>query len=46
MTIVLLSMQVFLLAVFGLALGIVFKHRPIQGSCGGCSDCLCKKRRP
>ena len=46
MTVVLLSMLVFLLAVFGLALGIVFRRRPIRGSCGGCSECLCRKGRP
>ena len=41
-----LAMLVFLLAVSGLALGVVFGRRPINGSCGGCAKCLCAKERP
>ena len=41
----LLAILVFLLAVSGLALGIIFNRRPINGSCGGCMSCLCKKDR-
>lgn len=46
MTTVLLTMLVFLLAVSGLALGVVFNRRPLKGSCGGCMNCLCRKDRP
>lgn len=43
MTVILLSMLVFLVAALGLALGIILNRRPIRGSCGGCSECLCRK---
>jgi hypothetical protein len=41
----LLAILVFLLAVSGLALGIMFKRPPICGSCGNCMNCLCRKDR-
>lgn len=45
MTTVLLAMLVFVLAVTALAIGIIFNRRPIAGSCGDCSHCLCRKDR-
>ena len=45
MVTVLLSMLIFLLAVLGLALGVIVNRRPIGGSCGDCADCLCRRRR-
>lgn len=38
---VLLTIVIFLLAAVGLGLGVLFKDRPIQGSCGGLA-CLKK----
>jgi hypothetical protein len=45
MTTVLLAVLVFILAVLGLALGVVLGRRSIKGSCGGCVDCICKDKR-
>lgn len=44
MTIVLLTVAVFLLAVFGLGVGIMFQRAPLKGSCGGCGKCLCERK--
>jgi hypothetical protein len=35
MTLFLLSFTVFLLAIFGLAAGVLLGRRPLAGSCGG-----------
>ncbi len=46
-----LSFLIFLLAMAGLALGLIFGHAPLRGSCGGLScvkdaDCAaCPKRK-
>lgn len=42
---VLLAVFVFLLAVLGLACGVVFGRHQVKGSCGGCAQCLCKRDR-
>lgn len=42
----LLAVPLFLLAVGGLALGVALGRSPIQGSCGGCLRCLCRKDSP
>ena len=40
---VLLSVLVFLLAMLGLACGIMFGKHRLKGSCGGCALCLYKR---
>ena len=50
MTVLILSFAVMLIAVLGLALGVMLGRRPIQGSCGGiggqCGACsrACRKQ--
>lgn len=39
----LLSLGIFLCVILGLALGYIFKRRPLQGSCGGISSLGIKK---
>jgi len=39
------TLTIFLLAVAGLALGILFRRSPLKGSCGGCGDCLCRRKK-
>lgn len=43
MTTVLLAMIVFVLAVAGLALGVLLGRKPVTGSCGGCVICLVRR---
>jgi hypothetical protein len=42
MTTILFAVPLFILAVVGLALGIILRQRPLGGSCGNCSECLVK----
>ena len=44
MIIILLTVVIFIFAVSGLALGVMFGRSPIKGSCGGCADCICRKK--
>jgi hypothetical protein len=46
MTTILLAVPLFMLAVLGLALGVVLGHRPIKGSCGGCANCIDRRGQP
>jgi hypothetical protein len=43
MTTILFAVPLFVLAVVGLALGVVMRQRPLAGSCGNCSECLVRK---
>ncbi len=45
MTTVVLALVVFVLAVAGLALGVLLGRKPISGSCGGCMNCLVRRGR-
>lgn len=43
MTTMLFAIPLFLLAVAGLALGVIVRRRPLCGSCGNCSECIMRK---
>ncbi|UCH39143.1 MAG: hypothetical protein JSU67_13370 [Gammaproteobacteria bacterium] len=43
MTSMLIAIPLFMLAVIGLALGVILKRRPLGGSCGNCTNCLVRK---
>lgn len=45
MTTLLIAIPLFLLAVAGLALGVILRQRPLCGSCGNCSECIMRKAR-
>jgi hypothetical protein len=45
MTTIILALFVFLLAIAGLGLGVIFGRKPIGGSCGGCVNCLVGGKR-
>ena len=40
MTTLLIAVPLFMLAVVGLALGVILRQKPLCGSCGNCSRCL------
>ncbi len=37
---ILIAVALFLLAVAGMALGLVLRRKPLGGSCGNCSNCI------
>jgi len=43
MTTFLLAVVLFLLAVAGMALGLVLRRKPLGGSCGNCSNCVVRR---
>jgi hypothetical protein len=43
MTTMLIAVCLFILAVAGLALGVILRNRPLRGSCGNCFECLLRK---
>jgi hypothetical protein len=43
MTTILFAVPLFILAVVGLALGIILHQRPLGGSCGNCTECLVRR---
>jgi hypothetical protein len=45
MTTIILAVPLFVLAVAGLAIGVLLRQRPLCGSCGNCSECIVRKAR-
>lgn len=45
MTTTILAVPLFLLAVAGLATGLLLRQRPLCGSCGNCSECIVRRAR-
>ena len=43
MTTILFAVPFFILAVVGLALGLILRQRPLGGSCGNCTECLVRR---
>jgi hypothetical protein len=43
MTTILIAVPLFLLAVFGLGMGLVLRRRPLGRSCGNCTECLVRR---
>ena len=43
MTTILFAIPLFLLAVVGLAMGMVSRQRPLPRSCGNCTECLVRR---
>jgi len=43
MTTLILAVPLFVLAVAGLALGLLLRRRPLCGSCGNCTECIVRK---
>lgn len=42
----LIAIPIFLLAITGLALGLILGRKPLCGSCGNCSACISRGPRP
>ncbi len=40
---ILIAVALFLLAVAGMALGLVLRRKPLGGSCGNCSSCIVRR---
>lgn len=40
-----LAVPLFLLAVTGMAVGLLLRRRPLCGSCGNCSKCIVDRAR-
>ena len=45
MTTFFLTVLLFLLAVAGMALGLILRRKPLCGSCGNCSECVMRRAR-
>ena len=39
----LITVLFFLLAVIGMAMGLLLRHKPLGGSCGNCTACLVRR---
>ncbi len=44
MATIMLTVSIFILAVAGLGLGVLFRRCPLKGSCGGATACLCRRK--
>jgi hypothetical protein len=42
---ILIAVPLFVLAVVGLAMGLVLRQRPLCGSCDNCSECIMRRAR-
>ena len=40
-----ITVLMFLLAVTGMALGVILRRKPLCGSCGNCSECVMRRAR-
>ena len=45
MATLLIAVPLFILAVVGLAAGVILRQRPLCGSCGNCSECILRRAR-
>jgi hypothetical protein len=43
MTTILIAVPLFVLAVAGLAIGVLIRKRPLCGSCGNCTECILRR---
>jgi hypothetical protein len=43
MTTILIAVPLFVLAVAGLAIGVLIRKRPLCGSCGNCTECIMRR---
>ncbi len=43
MTTILFTLVLFLLAVAGMALGLLLRRKPLGGSCGNCTECVVRR---
>jgi len=39
------AVLLFMLAVAGMALGLIIRRKPLCGSCGNCSECIMRRAR-
>jgi len=39
------AVLLFMLAVAGMALGLIMRRKPLCGSCGNCSECIMRRAR-
>jgi hypothetical protein len=40
---ILIAVALFVLAVAGMALGLVLRSKPLGGSCGNCTNCIVRR---
>jgi hypothetical protein len=42
---IIFTVLLFMLAVAGMALGLIMRRKPLCGSCGNCSECILRRAR-